>query len=77
MILPEDIQPKNHCTAYTANVRYTVYTARVPFGELQKGDPVFVYKTIEGLGDLKVHKGVSIDSDKVHYFFDHELDLEQ
>ncbi|QIG60676.1 hypothetical protein VPT02_100 [Vibrio phage VPT02] len=68
MILPEDVTPKSH---------YTVYITKVPFGEFQKGDPVFVYKTIEGLGDLKVHKGVPIDSDKVHYFFDHELDLEQ
>ncbi|AUG85289.1 hypothetical protein FDJ20_gp087 [Vibrio phage Thalassa] len=58
-------------------MHFTVYHSRIDFGVFKKGDEVFVYKTIEGLGDLQVHKAVPLDTDQVHYFFDHELDLEQ
>lgn len=68
MILEEDKVKHAH---------YTVYVSKVDFGNIKKGDEVFVYKTIHGLEDLKVHKGVPIDTDTVHYFFNHELELSQ
>ncbi|WBU76322.1 hypothetical protein WYMAN_83 [Vibrio phage Wyman] len=66
MILKEDFK---HDTVMIKAV------SKVSYGDVNKGDIVYVYKTIPGLKDLSVHKAVIVGGDKVHYFFNHELDI--
>ncbi|QCQ57678.1 hypothetical protein AG74_83 [Vibrio phage AG74] len=54
---------------------FIVAKSKIDYGDIRKGGNVFVYKTIPGLKDLSVHKAVQGDENKVHYFFNHELEF--
>ncbi|QDF14730.1 hypothetical protein PONTUS_81 [Vibrio phage Pontus] len=64
MILPED-----------HTKRFVIAKSKIDYGDIRKGRNVFVYKTIPGQKDLSVHKAVQGDENKVHYFFNHELEF--